>query len=658
MVDSAGTGSFTFEAGVTLSGTIPSGQTVTVLGAAPGNSSTTLSGTVTNNGTLILDSSNGNWALINGSGTLDNKGTLKTLQSAAGQRYFEAAIINEPAGTVEIASADTRQDANTLTTNKGAFTVDTGASLTFSSGSSFTNSAGTLTANGSFAEVGGTFTASGGNEAGTNPVVIQSAALVDSAGTGSFVLQAGVALSGTIPSGQTVTVLGAAPGNGTTTLTGGTVTNSGTLVLDSSNGNYALINGDTLDNKATLRTVQDAGGQRYFEAPITNEAGATIQINSADTRQDVGTVTANSGTLALGDGAHLVLSGGSSITETASSITGATIDASPSIGTSTMSGGTIGIASTFQVATVGSPSLGASYQPIVGTALSGTFATLKYGTADYDTSYSASAVTLVVGQPFVLTGKNVSAVEDTPATKVVVAKWTDDDQPANEVYTATIDWGDASQSTGTATSTATGGSVKGTHTWATPGTYTITTTVTDSEGTTKVVTSHATVHAAGLPVVSSVSPGTVVQGGSANLVVTGTGFTADAAVSFSASGISIDSVTFVTSTQFEGCHRRGEQCHHRGGQCERDDRRWDRDVHRVSDGGRAAQDHRGGTQSPAGVDHDGDRVGVGVPSWFDGHDQHPGGDSGGPGQRDGDVVYRRHHGAGGYRGRHLQADGN
>lgn len=158
-------------------------------------------------------------------------------------------------------------------------------------------------------------------------------------------------------------------------------------------------------------------------------------------------------------------------------------------------------------------------------------------------------MTLVVGKPFVLSGKNVSAVEDTPATKVVVAKWTDDDQPANEVYTATINWGDSSQSAGTATDTATGGSVKVSHTYLASGTYVILTTVTDSEGTTLFATSHATVHAAPVPAVTSVSPATVVQGGSANLVVTGTGFTDDATASFSASGISIDSVTFVSSTE-------------------------------------------------------------------------------------------------------------
>jgi hypothetical protein len=546
MADSAGTGSFTLTAGVTLSGSIPSGQTITVLGNAAGNASTTLSGTVTNNGIMLLDSTNGDWGLING-GTLDNKGTVKTVQDGGGQRYFEAPIINETGATIEVAAADTRQDVNTLTTNKGAFTVDSGAAIALSGGSSFTNSAGTLTANGTFTEIGGTFTESGGNEAGTNPAVIESAAMVDSAGTGSFVLEASDSLSGTIPSGQTVTLLGSGAGNAIATLTGGTVINSGTLALDSNNGDYALINGGTLDNKAMVQTVQHGGGIRYFEAPITNEAGATIQINTTDTRQDANTVTANSGTLALGDGAHFSLTAGSTLTETASAVTGATVDAVT--GTSLLTGGGISLAGTLQVTTVGSPAVGTSYQPIIGT-LSGSFSTLSFGSHDYDVTVSGSAVTLTVGNPFVLTGRHVTATEDTPATNVPVATFTDDDQ-AGSTYTATINWGDSSQSTGTVSTTGTGGTVRGTHTWATFGTFTILTTVTDSTGTTLFVTSTATVHVAPLPAVSTVTPPAVAQGGSANLVLTGTGFTADSAVSFSNAGITIDTVTFVRSTELK-----------------------------------------------------------------------------------------------------------
>ena len=65
-------------------------------------------------------------------------------------------------------------------------------------------------------ENSGTFTESGGAESG-NPVVLTGGTLADSAGPGSFLTQGTVTLTGTIPSGQTVTVDGSA-GNSSTNL--------------------------------------------------------------------------------------------------------------------------------------------------------------------------------------------------------------------------------------------------------------------------------------------------------------------------------------------------------------------------------------------------------------------------------------------------------
>jgi large repetitive protein len=228
-----------------------------------------------------------------------------------------------------------------------------------------------------------------------------------------------------------------------------------------------------------------------------------------------------------------------------------TIDATAST-LSHLTSGTATLGGTLQMTTVGSPALGASFTPIsvAASSLSGTFATFKYGTADYDTAYSSSVVTLIVGKPFVLTGKNVTAIEDTPVTSVPVTTWTDDDQTGS-TYTVTINWGDTTQPNGTVSTTGTGGTVKGSHTWASAGTFTITTTVIDSTGTTRSVTSTATVHVAPLPTVTTVARSGVRQHSEVNLVVNGTGFTADSAVGFSNTGITIDSVTFVKSTQLK-----------------------------------------------------------------------------------------------------------
>ena len=91
--------------------------------------------------------------------------------------------------------------------NSGAFTVASGGTLALSTGSSFTDAAGTLTVTGTLSELGGTFTQSGGTESG-NPVALATATLAVSAGTGSFGFTGASTLTGTIPSGQTVRVEG------------------------------------------------------------------------------------------------------------------------------------------------------------------------------------------------------------------------------------------------------------------------------------------------------------------------------------------------------------------------------------------------------------------------------------------------------------------
>ncbi len=83
--------------------------------------------------------------------------------------YIETPLTNQAGGTVTIGAPDTRQDAGTLTTNSGTFTVASGANLSLTGNSSFTDAAGTLTLTGTMTESGGTFTQSGGTESG-NPV--------------------------------------------------------------------------------------------------------------------------------------------------------------------------------------------------------------------------------------------------------------------------------------------------------------------------------------------------------------------------------------------------------------------------------------------------------------------------------------------------------
>lgn len=87
----------------------------------------------------------------------------------------------------------------------------------------------------------------------------------------------------------------------------------------------------------------------------------------------------------------------------------------------------------------------------------------------------------------------------TQASTHVVASFTDaaGAQAAAADFTASIKWGDNTTSTGTVTQTAAGAfDVRGTHTFATSGTKSLTITVTDEEGQTATMTANATVAAA------------------------------------------------------------------------------------------------------------------------------------------------------------------
>ncbi|HVA59499.1 MAG TPA: choice-of-anchor Q domain-containing protein [Mycobacteriales bacterium] len=72
-----------------------------------------------------------------------------------------------------------------------------------------------------------------------------------------------------------------------------------------------------------------------------------------------------------------------------------------------------------------------------------------------------------------------------------VATFTDSDGNSGDTYTASIAWGDGSSSAGTVS----GGRVTGSHSYAQPGGYTVTTTITDSDGSSITAVSHTSDYA-------------------------------------------------------------------------------------------------------------------------------------------------------------------
>lgn len=106
---------------------------------------------------------------------------------------------------------------------------------------------------------------------------------------------------------------------------------------------------------------------------------------------------------------------------------------------------------------------------------------------------TATVAAVVTEQPITAAGKNVAATEGT-AFHGKVATVTDPDTSATaSEYSATIDWGDGTAiSTGTITGTGGNFTVKGTHTYADEGSYTVTTVVTDVDTSTNTATATST----------------------------------------------------------------------------------------------------------------------------------------------------------------------
>src|SRR6202011_6040327 len=115
----------------------------------------------------------------------------------------------------------------------------------------------------------------------------------------------GNGLNGTVAAGQTVTFQGNGPcGSSTTTL--GTITNNGTMVMDSTNAQgYSLLQGGALTNNGAFTTVKGAGGTRYIRVPFTNTKKGKVTIGSATTLIDSSTATANAGSWTVNAGAAL-----------------------------------------------------------------------------------------------------------------------------------------------------------------------------------------------------------------------------------------------------------------------------------------------------------------------------------------------------------------
>lgn len=410
--------------------------------------------------------------------TLTNDGTIET--SGYGAHLF-ANLTNASSGKLSLDAQETLIDTQTVV-NDGSLTVDAGAGLELD-GLAFTQSSGSIDNLGTIAQNGASFDMAGGAET-HNPIDFTGGQFTDAGGTGSFLVESVSTIEGTIPKGQTVT-LASTTGVGTDTdIVGANLVNRGKLVLDDeASGQTNEIGGSPLLNYGTF-DIEAVGAGAYLSAPTTNEVGGLLDATGPGfaMNQDL----TNDGRLVLGAGT-VVTDSGYPIVEGHVATLGLTVGAHNSSVTAD-AGTTFSLAGTLAISTTKALAKGTTVRPIssVFFAVSGRFTALSFPNAAYAVGYSATSVSLTAGTPFTAKGKAFKATKGRTATFTVA---TVAGVPAKTTLSASINWGDRSPaSSGKLTVKGTTATVRGAHKFLKVGTFTVTVTIKDSNGTIRVVT--------------------------------------------------------------------------------------------------------------------------------------------------------------------------
>ena len=521
----AGSGTYTFIGSesanaTTLGGTIGASQKVVLSAStADGGVPVQVNSNVTNDGTIELTDSdtsgtnqNSDDILIGTGDTLTNDGTITSV-GAHGQRIIDgrssnSTLLNASTGTIDVTAnlqLDTMQ--NGTFTSTGAIMVASGQTLQADpnggSNGTFNLNGGSVTGNGTLeiginssggAAQGTTFNVNGGSVTG-NPIV---AALTDTtfsgAGSGLFTLVGatsifgGGTISGTIDSGDSVTLSGSTTGSGSAVVsTSGNVVNDGTFTLTDSDSTPStnafseleIPSGSTFTNDGTMNIDPgpDGSGYRSIDGTLNNagtldvnmllqlglhsasavDNSGTVDIASGQAFQqglavNGGTYTQSAGTTNLGGGGGAVLTAGGIILQ-GGSLTGAGTICGPGGGqsapcgsgasaTSLTSGATIAPGPTPSTITVnGSYTQGSGGALAVGINSAGNDQLAVTGsgsTAALDGALqvtTASGFTPGLGQAFqILTAPSVSG---TFASTTGTAAYTVAYNPADVTLTAT-----------------------------------------------------------------------------------------------------------------------------------------------------------------------------------------------------------------------------
>jgi hypothetical protein len=333
-------------------------------------------------------------------GTVTNNGTFEETGVAGSTTATDAVdsnLTNTKSGTVTISYPDAEQYNASTITNNGSFTITSTGNLAVVDGSSFTNSAGTLAVDGTYAQGGGTFTQAGGKATGT-PLSLTGSNLDDSTGAAKFDMYENSTFNGNIESNQTVTLVGTPSSGITLDLPSSGITNDGTLTLDDTGTTSAsdvTLYGGTVTNNGTFNATGVTGGttvEEVISTNLTNTTSGKVTISDPDVEQPDGTTTTNDGVFNVTNGGSITLAASSVYSQGSTGTFGATVDAHT--GAFGLSGGTDTLDGTLAIDTVGKPTVGTVYNVIASAAsITGTFSTISSGSDNYDVAYQTTSVT-------------------------------------------------------------------------------------------------------------------------------------------------------------------------------------------------------------------------------------------------------------------------
>jgi hypothetical protein len=143
------------------------------------------------------------------------------------------------------------------------------------------------------------------------------------------------------------------------------------------------------------------------------------------------------------------------------------------------------------------------FTPITG-PVTGTFSSLSFGPDAYTVTYPSGSVLLTVVNPFTVTPTSFAPKEYIQTGSIQVAS-IGSANLGTGTYSATVDWGDGKpvQAASVAVTGPTGTVTAPTHKYKTAGSFTVTVTVANTDGTTIVTTQSVTVTG---PTITSFTP--------------------------------------------------------------------------------------------------------------------------------------------------------